>query len=159
MLVKIYPCPRIRLPAVIMKKGVTECCSNRVNILDMSCMEFWQPCIGSENLLPSRFCVISSHPCKTNFVYNFEQESIPAGCVPSAEVSSTPGEGGMVAGTVYQYPPHTIPLHTLAPSPRYPTFSDTLPLWKGHGTRDTLPPVDRQTPVKTLPSRNLVGGR
>ena len=31
--------------------------------------------------------------------------------------------------------------------------------WKGPITRDTLPPVDRHTPVKTLPSRNFVGWR
>ena len=30
--------------------------------------------------------------------------------------------------------------------------------WKGQGTRDT-PHVNRQTPVKTLPPHNFVGGR
>ena len=30
---------------------------------------------------------------------------------------------------------------------------------KGHGTRDNHPAVDRQTPAKTLPSPNFVGGR
>ena len=63
-----------------------------------------------------------------------------------------------------------IPYHTIPNPPGYPTPSPPTP--KGHGIRDTLsspgkdlvagipypPPVDSQTPVKTLPSRNFVGG-
>ena len=40
--------------------------------------------------------------------------------------------------------------------PGRPGTRDTLQ--KGHGTRDTQPSIDRQTPVKTLPSRNFVCG-
>ena len=58
------------------------------------------------------------------------------------------------------------------PYPRlYRTLGHTLPPQKGPATRDTLlpgkdlvpripyRPVDRQTPLKTLPSSNFVGGR
>ena len=48
------------------------------------------------------------------------------------------------------------------PDNRHPTPNPHLPP-KGHGARDTLPPfpmwTEWQTPVKTLPSRNFVGGR
>ena len=50
-----------------------------------------------------------------------QTRSIPVGCVPTAEVASTPGWG------VDPYPRY--------PSPGYPT-----PPPKGHGTRDTTPP-------------------
>ena len=44
--------------------------------------------------------------------------------------------------------------------PGHPNPSPTLDIltpWKGPGTRDSPPPVDRQTPVKTLPSHNFIG--
>ena len=60
-------------------------------------------------------------------------------------------------------PRHThtldVPIPLDIPTPhKGPGTRDTHPPWKGHGTTNTQPPtlVDRQTSVKTLPSRNFV---
>ena len=76
-------------------------------------------------------------------------------------VSQVPCQGGWVA-TFWTYPPHP---WTYPPPPRtwyqkYPQkghWTRNTP-WKGVGTRDTNPPMNRQTPVKTLPARSLPGG-
>ena len=68
-------------------------------------------------------------------------------------------------GRGYGIPLDTLPVRYTAPT-GYPTplppegaWDQRYPVpWKGPGIRDTLhPPVDRQIPVKTLPSRNFVG--
>ena len=120
---------------------------------------------------------------RKSWKYN-KQKSIPVGCVPPAFVIR--GGGSLVPCPfhgVYPTPPDT--LHSLGyprpwiPYPWYPTsqyptpipypFPDTLPPPKGHGTTDqkgtwhqrypTTPWTEWQTPVKTLPSLNFVGGR
>ena len=131
----------------------------------------------------SVFIISVSEPQKSGKLFRLEnlqlhckQDSIPVGCVPTAKVASTPGWGS----TPIPYP--QIP-YSWIPYPlertwdqRYPTLwkepdtRDTLPPekdlgpeipypQKGPGTRDTQYPVHRQTPVKTLPSRNFVCGR
>ena len=48
------------------------------------------------------------------------------------------------------YPPNALPQ---IPNPQEGTLYQRYPTpLKGHGTRDTYPPVNRKTPVKTLPS-------
>ena len=81
--------------------------------------------------------------CKT------KQEIIPVGCVLTAAVACTPGEGVYVGPVLpWTYPTPGIPLSIPYPLDR--TW------YQGY-----QPPtrVDRETPVKTLPSCNFVGSR
>ena len=106
-----------------------------------------------------------SLPCKMII----KQENIPVGCVPNTTVPSTSGEVGYTPWVPY---PLGIPyLHWVYPTPQvYPPPGYTLLPNTGPGSRIPypqertwyqgypIPLVDRQTPVKTLPSRNFVGG-
>ena len=92
----------------------------------------------------------------------------------SSRIRTAPccGSGGAVRYTLFPRIPYPLP------SRKGHKTRDTLPpplkdmgpeTKKGPGTRDTLPqppnppllprPVERQTPVRTLPSLNFVGGR
>ena len=105
-------------------------------------------------------CKLVSHVPYEICMHTAPLDLLKIGCVPTAAVVSTGGWG-------YTLPPDTLPPIPY-PLPRYPTP------WKGPGTRDTLPPGrtwsqgyptspceqnDQNTLLKTIPSRNFVGGR
>ena len=103
----------------------------------------------------------------------YQQDSIPVGCVPPACLPymfwwSPLGVSTRVVSTHSQQVPclerrGIVSTHPgVLTLPGYPPSgiydSDTQPLERTWNQR--YPPrVDRQTPVKTLPSRNFVGGR
>ena len=93
-----------------------------------------------------------------------EQENIPVGCVPPASMAITRCQYQW--RWVYQGVYQVIPTQPLV----YPLLTPGKPTLPGRGLVPGIltplppkvglgipPPVDRHTPVKTLPSRNFVG--
>ena len=76
-------------------------------------------------------------------------------CIPC------PGGGTHPPGYTHPLPGHAHPHpgHAHAPDIHTDPLLDISTHQKGPGTRGTQLPVDRETPVKTLPSGKFVGGQ
>ena len=86
-----------------------------------------------------------------------KQESIPVGCILPASMTTTRCQLTSLVYVPLLGIPNSSPCPHLTSRPSPFLQILTLPK-KASGTRDTycpLPPVDRTTPVKTLPSRNF----